>query len=110
MRRILIESARRKKTLKRGRGAARVGLDRIELAAVEPRVNLAVLDEALHRLQRHDPLKADIVKLRFFAGLTIEQTASALDISPATAKRHWNYARAWLLREMSDDEPADADH
>jgi RNA polymerase sigma factor (TIGR02999 family) len=102
MRRILVENARRKKSGKRGGGQRRVELDGSEAAdATSPDPeSLIALDEALLRLSQVDSAKAEVVKLRYFAGLTIEQTAASLDISPATAKRLWTYARAWLIREM----------
>jgi RNA polymerase sigma factor (TIGR02999 family) len=102
MRRILIENARRKSTSKRGGDQKRVelaeslstGKDR---TAVE---EIIALDDALEKLEKKDKLKADLIKLRFYAGLTIEQSARSLDISVTTAKTHWAYARAWLLREV----------
>jgi len=102
MRRILVENARRKRSTKRGGGRRRVDLEGSEPAgavAADPD-SLIALDEALARLARIDSRKAELVKLRYFAGLTIEQTARSLDISPATTKRLWTYARAWLVREM----------
>jgi RNA polymerase sigma factor (TIGR02999 family) len=101
MRRILVEQARRKRSLKRGRGLVRQELDEAESAAPEPREDLLALDEALERLSAKDKLKADLVKLRYFAGLTGEQAAQALGISRATADRYWAYARSWLHREMT---------
>ncbi len=102
MRRILVENARRKKSDKHGGRQRRVELDGLEAAgktSPDPE-SLIALDEALRRLSQVDSAKAEVVKLRYFAGLTIEQTAASLDISPATAKRLWTYARAWLIREM----------
>src|SRR6516164_3275567 len=98
MRRILIENARRKQTLKRGGGAQRQLL--AEVAAPEPNQDLLALDEALQKLAATDPVKAQLVELRYFAGLTGEQAAEVLGISPATADRHWAYARAWLQAEV----------
>src|ERR1700733_5086768 len=99
MRRILIEHARRKKAIKFGGEHHRVELDE-ELPQIlspcDEVDDLLALDEALSRLAQEDPLKADVVKLRFFVGLSIEETAAALGISRATAVRHWTYARAWL--------------
>lgn len=103
MRRILIESARRKKSLKRGDGFDRVDLDMADGAAIEINPELLDLDEALTKLTEIEPRGAELVKLRFFAGLTIEEAASALQISPRTAKREWAYARAWLWREMGGE-------
>jgi RNA polymerase sigma factor (TIGR02999 family) len=101
MRRILVENARRKKALKRGGGLARQGFHEVELVAPEPREDLLALDEALGRLAAIDQIKADLVKLRYFAGLPGAQAARALGISRATADRYWAYARAWLHREMT---------
>lgn len=101
MRRILIDNARRKKSLKRGGGRCPVDLD--ESLAVDDAAQteeMLALDEALARLTQQDPIKADLVKLRYFAGLTIEQAAKALDISHATAERYWDYARSWLRVEI----------
>jgi RNA polymerase sigma factor (TIGR02999 family) len=98
MRRILIENARRKLTQKRGGGLQRQELD--EIAAPEPDEELLALDEALDRLAARDPEKARLVELRYFAGLTGQQAAELLDISPTTADRYWAYARAWLQAEV----------
>ncbi len=102
MRRILIDIARRKKSLKHGGDHQRVDLDKAvpvsdDNASAD---NLIALDEALERLSKRDKVKADLVKLRYFAGLTIEQSAEALNISATTAKRYWAFARAWLVREI----------
>ena len=98
MRRILIDRARRKRSLKRGGGRQRIALDAAILTAGKGRTtdDLVALDEALQELAQKDRLKADLVKLRYFAGLTSEQAARVLSISPATAERHWDYARSWL--------------
>jgi RNA polymerase sigma factor (TIGR02999 family) len=101
MRRILVENARRKRSLKRGGGLVRQELPEADLVAPEPREDLLALDEALDRLAAKDPAKAELFKLRYFAGLTGEQAARALGISRATADRSWAYARAWLHREMT---------
>jgi RNA polymerase sigma factor (TIGR02999 family) len=103
MRRILVESARRRNALRRGGDRKREDLD---LAAPEmPRISddLLALDEALQKLAAQDPAKANLVKLHYFAGLTMEQTAKALGISAATAHRHWNYARAWLHQQITEE-------
>jgi RNA polymerase sigma factor (TIGR02999 family) len=102
MRRILVDNARRKRTLRKGGDHKRVDLAAVDVAAEDDLYcdDLLLLDQALERLSQRDELKANLVKLRYFAGLTIEQTAASLGISPATAKRHWTYARAWLIREM----------
>jgi RNA polymerase sigma factor (TIGR02999 family) len=98
MRRILIESARRKLARKRGGGAVRQPLG--EPAAPEPDDELLALDEALRRFAVIDPDKARLVELRYFAGLTADEAAQVLGISPSTADRHWAYARAWLQTEV----------
>ena len=103
MRRILIENARRKKTNKRGGGQKRLDLSKSILIGKDDAAldEIIVLDEALVKLETKDKLKADLIKLRFYAGLTIEQSAKSLGISLTTAKTQWAYARAWLLREVS---------
>jgi RNA polymerase sigma factor (TIGR02999 family) len=101
MRRILIERARRKACQKTGGGRQRVGLDEIEPTVEGPDLELLALDEALQELERNDPRKAAVVKLRFFAGLTNEQAAAALGISVSTAENDWAYARSWLRLQMS---------
>ncbi len=104
MRRVLIENVRRKKSQKRGGGVERVDLDQIEMALPPPGDDLLALDEALTRLAAERPAVAELVKLRFFAGLTTDEAARALGISPATAYRHWNYAQAWLFRAVGSGE------
>jgi RNA polymerase sigma factor (TIGR02999 family) len=101
MRRILVESARRKKRLKRGGDRQREMFDEAALAAPAEDERLLELDEALEQFQLAHPRAAELVKLRYFAGLTNEQAADALGISSATADRDWTYAKAWLLREIS---------
>jgi RNA polymerase sigma factor (TIGR02999 family) len=103
MRRILVENARRKRSSKRGGAQARHDLDEVQLAAAEPSEDLVALDEALDKLAAKDPLKAELVKLRHFAGLTVEEAARALGISVTTANRYWAYARAWLHQEISGE-------
>jgi len=102
MRRILIDNARRKKAARHGGGAERVPLDpeSLELAAAMDDDQLLALHEALDRLTEHDAAKAELVKLRFFTGLTLTEAAEVLSISEPTAKRHWAYARAWLFRAI----------
>jgi RNA polymerase sigma factor (TIGR02999 family) len=100
MRQILVERARARNAQKRGGGAARVTLEDGMAVAPQGTVDLAALDEALVRLAAIDPQQARIVELRFFGGLTVEEAAGALGISPATVKRHWAVARAWLAREL----------
>jgi RNA polymerase sigma factor (TIGR02999 family) len=106
MRRILVEQARRKGRVRHGGGRRRVELEDVAGVDDERADDLVALDAALDALARFDPVKAEVVKLRYFAGLTIEETAVCLGISPATAKRHWSVARAWLYRRLSaGDEP-----
>ena len=100
MRQILIDNARRKKALRHGAGAEHISLDLLPLASGMPNDQLLAVHEALDRLTAHDALKAELVKLRFFAGLTLDEAAIVLGLSKATAKRHWAYARAWLFREI----------
>jgi RNA polymerase sigma factor (TIGR02999 family) len=104
MRRILVENARRKKTLRRGGDRQRQDLDLADPAAPRLSDDLLALDEALAKLAEKDHVKAELVKLRYFAGLTMEQTAETLGISLATAHRYWNYARAWLHQEICQGE------
>jgi RNA polymerase sigma factor (TIGR02999 family) len=106
MRRILVENARSKGRLKRGGGVE--GWQRVELSAIEPQVadladDVLALHEALEKLETIDPRKAQLVKLRFFAGLTIEQAAQVLEISTSTADNDWAYARCWLRLEISGE-------
>jgi len=103
MRRILIENARRKKADKRGGGQTRVSLDRVDAVTVAPPDELLALDEALERLGHHDPVAGQLVKLRYYAGLSLEQAAEALGISSATAYRHWTFARAWMHGQLLAD-------
>jgi RNA polymerase sigma factor (TIGR02999 family) len=105
MRRILVESARRKGRVKRGGGWRRehAALDALDAGA--PAEELLNLHEALERFAAHDPVKARLVELRFFGGLTLAQAAACLNISPSTADRGWRYARAWLYNAMSGGEP-----
>jgi RNA polymerase sigma factor (TIGR02999 family) len=105
MRRILVENARRKGRAKHGGGRRRsdADLDALQVGGADE--DLVALHEALERFAAHDPLKAKLVELKFFAGLTLEQAAGCLDISPSTADRGWRYARAWLYAAMSDEEP-----
>src|SRR2546423_1506051 len=103
MRRILIDQARKKQRLKRGCGLQRVDLDADAVSVEEPPDDLVALDEALTKLAQKHPDKAALVKLRYFAGLTIDETAQILGISPSTADRYWTYARAWLYRQVVGD-------
>ena len=103
MRRILVEQARRRAQLKRGGGLRRASLDDVEISVSGPPIDdLLALDEALGDLARDYAERAQLVKLRYFAGLTLDETAQALGISPATADRHWAFARAWLYRRMRE--------
>jgi RNA polymerase sigma factor (TIGR02999 family) len=102
MRRILVENARRKRTLKQGGDLARQEYDEAILAAPETHEDLEALDEALHLLAEQDPVKARLVELRYFAGLTNQDAATTLGISTATAERYWIYARAWLRRKIAN--------
>jgi RNA polymerase sigma factor (TIGR02999 family) len=101
MRRILIEQARRRQTARRGGGRSREPLDDIEITIREDATDLIALDQALDRLEREDPQKATLVKLRYFIGLTIPQAAEAIGVSHATAERHWAYSRARLFQWVS---------
>jgi RNA polymerase sigma factor (TIGR02999 family) len=103
MRRILVENARRKGRLKRGNGRARVELLEGDLVVDDPPHELLAVDESLERLGAEDPEAADLVKLRYFAGLSVEEAAEALGLSRATAYRHWAYARAWVRCELLGD-------
>ena len=109
MRRILIDSARRKRRPKHGGERHRVDLDDAGDAIAPPVDDLLALDEALQRLAREEPAKAQLVKLHHFAGLSLEEAGRALGISHRTAKRHWAYARAWLYAAICDTPPSPAD-
>ena len=102
MRRILVESARRKNRLKHGRERRRVDLESDCLVSAAPTLDLLALDEALTKLSQAEPAKGELVKLRFFAGLTMPEAAAALNISLATAERYWTFAKSWLYAEMVD--------
>jgi RNA polymerase sigma factor (TIGR02999 family) len=104
MRRILVENARRKAGPKAGGDRKRVELAAIEPTVEDPRVDIIALDEALTALEAKDSRKADLVRLRFFAGLTVEQAAEALGVSVATANNDWSYAKSWLRLAMLGDE------
>jgi len=103
MRRILVENARRKASQKHGGGRQRVDLDSACAEIEPPSLDLLALDEALSKFAESDSVKADLVKLRFFAGLTMPEAAAALGISLATAERYWTFARSWLYAELNDD-------
>jgi RNA polymerase sigma factor (TIGR02999 family) len=109
MRRILIEQARKKATVRHGGGRGREDLEQATIAVHEDVTDLQALNEALDRLDREDPAKATLVKLRYFTGLTIPQAADALGISHATAERHWAYSRARLYQWMTGSGRPEAD-
>jgi RNA polymerase sigma factor (TIGR02999 family) len=106
MRRILVNRARDKNRLKRGGHLRRIDLEKIEFALETPDDNLLALDEALTRLADENRPCADLVKLRFFAGLSLREAAAALGVSPSTADRYWAYARAWLFEELRSEDPS----
>lgn len=103
MRRILIEHARRRCSLRRGADAEHLPVDELPIVAPGGDEEMLGLHESLQRLEAHDPAKAELVKLRYFAGLTMEEAAEVLGLSLATAKRQWSYARAWLFRDLRRD-------
>jgi RNA polymerase sigma factor (TIGR02999 family) len=105
MRRILIDSARKHAAAKRGGPQAELSLDEIADIALEPDINLLKLDEALNELAEIDPRQSRIVELRYFGGLTIEETAEVMSVSPATVKREWMMARAFLHQEITERGP-----
>lgn len=107
MRRILVERARRHARVRHGGGLKRLPLDNVDLVEEAPTDDLLALDEALSDLEARDERKARVVMLRYFAGLTIEETASAMGVSPATVKNEWSFARAWLYSEIrkGEDQP-----
>ena len=100
MRRILIERARQKARLKRGGDQQRVPLDELDLAVHADSESLLLVEEALERLAVNEPVKAELVKLRFFVGMNLKEAAAVLGMSEPTAKRYWAYARAWLFQEI----------
>jgi len=102
MRRILTDHARSRLSHKRGAGAARLSLDEAAAICREPHPDLVALDDALNRLATFDPRKCQVVELRFFGGVSVEESAAVLKVSPETVKRDWRLARTWLLREISE--------
>jgi RNA polymerase sigma factor (TIGR02999 family) len=102
MRRILVDNARRKRRPKHGGDRNRLPFDAVVLPVDDRFHDLLELDEALNALATQEPLKAELVKLRYFAGLSVEETAACLGISPVTAKRYWAVARAWLYAALAD--------
>jgi RNA polymerase sigma factor (TIGR02999 family) len=103
MRCILVDNARRKNRLKRGGRFERISIDQAQLTVDEPPEDLLVVNEAVEALTQEHPDKAELVKLRYFAGLTIEEAARTLDISTATAERRWAFSRAWLYKRINGD-------
>jgi RNA polymerase sigma factor (TIGR02999 family) len=100
MRRVLVDNARRKRSEKHGGGLDRVELIDPPAAPSVPSEDVVAISDALTRLEQHDPAKAELVKLRYFAGLTLVEAGEVLGISRATADRHWTYAKTWLHREL----------
>lgn len=107
MRRILIDYSRRRGAEKRGGNVAHVTLDGLEVEGDRVDIDLLALDEALNALEAHDKRLAEVVELRYFTGLSIEETAEVMSLSPATVKRDWAYGRAWLFDYMSDPQDSD---
>jgi len=109
MRRILVDQARRKAAIKRGGDRQRVDVDLLSLQTPTPGTDLVALDEVLQRLELVSPRKAQIVNLRYFAGLTIDETAATLGVSAGTIEREWRYIKSWIFVELTDhDDPASA--
>jgi RNA polymerase sigma factor (TIGR02999 family) len=104
MRRVLVDIARRRRAERHGGAVVHVPLDRIDVACAEPDAEVVAVNDALERLAAHDPRKARVVELRFFGGLSMEETAQALGVSPRTAQNDWAFARAWLYREVAGNE------
>ena len=104
MRHVLIDNARRKNRVRHGQGLQRVNLHQVDLAGTSHDDTLLRVDEAVTKLAAEDPLKAELVKLRYFVGLSIPEAAAALGMSESTAKRAWAYARAWLYEELNRSE------
>ena len=102
MRRVLVDHARRREAQKRGGSNIPLTLDQALVVAKQTHIDLLALDQALNRLAAIDPDQARVVELRFFSGLTVEETAMVLEVSPKTVKREWSSARAWLRREIGD--------
>jgi RNA polymerase sigma factor (TIGR02999 family) len=106
MRRTLVDHARRQRTGKRGGEALTIAFDEASIGPPERTADLVAIDDALNALAAHDPRKSQIVELRFFGGLTVEETAHVLKISPRTVKREWSMARAWLFSELTQEKGA----
>ena len=109
MRRILIDNARRKRALRRGGDQQRLDIEQVEIAGPAKEDELLAMNEALETFSKLDRQKAELVKLRYFVGLTIEESAKILGISPPTAKRWWTYARAWLFQQIQDHPAGNSD-
>jgi RNA polymerase sigma factor (TIGR02999 family) len=103
MRRVLVDHARSRGYAKRGGGAQKVSLDEATLAASERSVDLVALDRALDGLTALDPRRSQVVELRYFGGMSVDETAHVLHVSPETVKRDWRLAKLWLLRELTGD-------
>jgi RNA polymerase sigma-70 factor, ECF subfamily len=101
MRRILVDHARRRQAAKRGAGQAAFELDESVAAGIDPHIDFLALDEALDRLAAHSPTPARVVELRYFGGLSVDETATLMGVSPVTVKRYWAFARVWLHRELT---------
>jgi len=104
MRRTLVDHARRHRTSKRGGGALTIAFDEVSVPPPEQTADLLAIDDALNTLATQDPRKSQIVELRFFGGLTVEETAAVLKVSPRTVKREWSLARAWLYCQLTQGE------
>jgi RNA polymerase sigma factor (TIGR02999 family) len=109
MRRILVENARRKRSLKHGGNRPRVDLDAVASLITRPADDLLALDEALTRLNREDPVKAKLVNLRYFCGLSVQEAADVLGVSRATADRYWAYAKVWLYQAVTGEQQSPPD-
>src|SRR5215208_1728555 len=105
MRRVLVDYARRRGFQKRGGGAQHVTFDEGLIASPDPALDIVALDRALEALAQVDVRKSRVIELRFFGGLTVEEAAEVLNVSPDTVKRDWRLAKLWLLRELEGDEP-----
>jgi RNA polymerase sigma factor (TIGR02999 family) len=105
MRRILVEAARRRDARKRGGAISHVAFDEADVAAPDPAIDVVALDEALAAFAEIDPRKARVVELRFFGGLSVEETAHVLQVSPETVMRDWRTSKLWLFRELGRDRP-----
>ena len=107
MRQILLDHAKARGRVKRGGSQRRVSLDAVDLALSEDSLSIVSLDEAFRRLETEEPDAADVVRYRFYAGLSIEETAQVMDVSTRTINRTWNFARAWLYRTLEQDAPTE---